>query len=87
MQRWEYMVVGPIKFGSMSGWDAYYANAYAITPDGARSLGLNDSGDERSALATTIARLGEDGWEMTGCGTVGDEHRLVHYLYFKRSKE
>jgi hypothetical protein len=35
--------------------------------------------------AATIAKLGREGWEMVGAGSV--DERTNHFLYFKRPQE
>ena len=78
MQKWEYCVVGPINM--ISG------------PKGAKLMGQSilkaiagDYADWTGVIppdATPhyLAQLGNDGWELVGCGNDGDKH----VLYFKR---
>jgi len=81
MQRWEYCVVGYIK-GRLEG---DYPRLIMLTNRGQEQRRIEGTREllERDVLAQTIARLGEDGWEMVGCGNVG-EH--THVIYFKRPK-
>ena len=37
--------------------------------------------DVQDEVATVLAQLGEQGWEMVGCGSV---FASGHFLYFKR---
>lgn len=84
-QRWEYCVVGPVKFGSFVGWEGYYSKSVMLTSSGYQEKNMaGDEQGERDRLAVEIARLGNEGWEMTGVGSVGDQSRVAHYLYFKR---
>jgi len=39
--------------------------------------------EERDAVAQLIAQLGEEGWEMVGCGSLQERK---HCIYFKRPK-
>jgi hypothetical protein len=82
MQKWEYCAVGPVAFApeGPAGYDAVLA-AFS-----AARLKSTDT-DE---IARTIARLGEEGWEMVGCGDIGPRPLstgIMHYLYFKRPKQ
>jgi hypothetical protein len=36
------------------------------------------------AIATTIAKLGDEGWKMVGCGNLDT---TMHSIYFKRLKD
>ncbi len=45
--------------------------------------GVQKSKIKGSEVAQVVAQLGEQGWEMVGCGTIrGDRH----CIYFKRPK-
>jgi hypothetical protein len=85
MQKWEHCCVGPIK--ESSGWKGHYPKLSFFEPDGLEEESIKASGGstEEDVLAATIARLGEEGWEMVGCGTLGSGQGInMHYLYFKR---
>lgn len=43
-------------------------------------LGTNPINADNNYLKTELDSLGQDGWEITGCGTYGDHH----VIYFKR---
>ena len=55
---------------------------YKIVDLGSKS-GLIKEGVVRD-ITKRISRLGEDGWEMVGCGNVSE---VRHALYFKRPIE
>ena len=110
MQKWEYCAVGPIDTGSTRGdptegvmgmlfapttarfpGPAYQATLVFMKREGLTPPRAIDSPDD---LARTVAALGDDGWELVGCGTRGNhtgfdkkDLRLEHFLYFKRPKE
>lgn len=79
MQKWEYCTVGPIT--------EHYGQPLA---DLASRNYLNAEGAQAKVKLITdnlflvISKLGEEGWEMVGCGNVGDKQ---HLIYFKRPKE
>ena len=80
MQKWEYCVVGPIKQNFMG----YYPQITFFTSEGEQTKSISDEKgmSETEILARTLASLGNDGWEMVGCGSTGRE---THLLYFKRA--
>ncbi len=84
MQKWEYCMIGPIK-STITGPEGYYPYTVHLTDKGLAKTRIEGAGilSEISILAQTVAKLGEEGWEMVGCGNTGDSH----YLYFKRIKE
>lgn len=87
MQKREYMVVqGFYGYGNNSldvakprGWRLTDAGRELVTDFKARPKGTT----EMDAVAQFIARLGDDGWEMVGAGTMTENS---HCLYFKRPK-
>ncbi len=81
MQQWEYCAVGPVQSHSQP----HYATVIRFTNEGRRLSKIQGTRDMDSAqvLAQIIAQLGEEGWEMVGCGMISDER---HMLYFKRPK-
>lgn len=90
MQKWEYCAIGPIK-DALGNWLGSSPRLYSFLPEGLRrdSIGkpIMLASKQADVLARIIAQLGDDGWEMVGCGSAGDEHGIVHYLYFKRAKQ
>ncbi len=85
MQKWEYLVMGDISLNS--GRPDCRPTAYRITNKGFEIVsdfrnkpkGVSDA----DAVGQYIAKLGEEGWEMTG---VGNTASAWHCLYFKRLK-
>ena len=88
MQQWEYLTVGPIK--RAHGFEGDYPYLTQLTNTGRKVARIAGKGGiaEGEVFATTIAQLGEDGWEMVGCGTVNGTTAgsVMHVLYFKRPK-
>jgi len=90
MQKWEYCTIGPIEFSS-SGWKWLPNEPTRIkfTSNGMseedfkfdQTSSLKDVQDE---VAKVLAQLGDEGWEMVGCGAV---FASGHFLYFKRPIE
>jgi hypothetical protein len=80
MQKWEYCAVGPLEGLSM-GRHPYLCH---FTVEGQRLSRIEKTRgiSERDMVAQTITQLGNDGWEMVGCGTMWKGDR--HLLYFKR---
>ncbi len=91
MQRWEYLVVGPVKYPQGKGFSGHYPQQAFFTPEGLLQSDIPGKGQpqqEANNLAATIARLGDEGWEMVGCGPYQGVSgtRITHGLYFKRPK-
>lgn len=110
MQKWEYCAIGRLQWGRgkddegdttaiFPGPESKASLAF-MTSQGIKVSHVIHSSDE---LGRTIASLGADGWELTGCGSVGTgsvggggtsvhmsiggEVDFYHFLYFKRPKE
>jgi hypothetical protein len=87
MQKWEYCTVGPIEYSSSSWkWIPNEPARIIFTRKGVKEqgFGLDESSslkDVQDAVAAVLAELGEQGWEMVGCGSV---FAAGHFLYFKR---
>ena len=82
MQKWEYCIITGVVPWS-GGLDSEDHLQY-FGPDSPEITRFRSTAGKRpQILAQTIARLGEDGWEMVGCAFAG--HR-GHHLYFKRPK-
>ena len=73
MPKWEYCAIR-----STNGWVVKSDPALCFyNQNGVREEKI---AEDRDALAKTIARLGDQGWEMVGCGSVA----FGHAIYFKR---
>ncbi len=76
MQKREYSTLGPIEFSSASfKWIPNEPARIKFTSNGMSEEGFKI--DEQSSLkdvqdevAKALAHLGDDGWEMVGCGAV-----------------
>jgi hypothetical protein len=81
MQRWEYCTIGPFK-GPAEG---DVPRLVQFTREGPKTIRLDKplGIGEAGTISQAIARLGDEGWEMVGCGNVG---QVLHILYFKRPK-
>lgn len=87
MPKWEYCVLE-----SMSSVQDHQDTGkqkneiYLLTEDGPK-LVLNRQGVPKGqwglAIGKLLARLGDEGWELVGCGSTGQAY---HSLYFKRPK-
>ena len=87
MQKWEYCTLGPIEYSSTSWkWIPNEPTRIVFTRKGAKEEGfkIDEEGalkDVQDEVAGVLASLGEQGWEMVGCGSV---FAAGHFLYFKR---
>jgi hypothetical protein len=82
MQKWEYAVVE-----GMQGEHTSNPRFHIFTEFGWESVDFSEDSPETAqpmnAVAQLIARLGEQGWEMVGTASTGQN---AHCLYFKRPK-
>ena len=78
MTRWEYCAVKGLS-SQMRNLHPTFPAMWYFGSEGVQSLDLK--GNEADEVAYTIAKLGEEGWEMVGCGQDG---QISHILYFKR---
>ena len=81
MQKWEYRFLGPIK-SVAGGFQGYYPYDGYFDDDGLKQTSLGGR-KESDRIASTIAKLGFEGWEMIGCGSTGINGE-GHIIYFKR---
>lgn len=78
MQKWEYCTV--VGFYIQGGdLETFFPAAMHFTAKGLKIVEIKKP--EHLEVALAIAQLGEEGWEMVGCGNTGAER---HCLYFKR---
>jgi hypothetical protein len=79
MQKWEYCaVVGIVR--NERRLEPKFPAIFWFTPGGFRVTEIK--GKENDMTATSIAELGEQGWEMVGVGT--GYQGVSQTLYFKR---
>jgi len=87
MQKWEYCTLGPVEYSSTTWkWVPNEPARIVFTRKGVKEEGIDLNGesslkDAQNEVAAVLARLGEEGWEMVGCGSV---FAAGHFLYFKR---
>lgn len=82
MQKWEYCaVVGIGRLNISRKPRPLFPAIWYFDVDGVQVVELK--GQESHEMARAIALLGEQGWEMTSCGNLGD---ATHAIYFKRPK-
>ena len=90
MQKWEYCTLGPIEFSSTSfKWVPNEPTRIKFTRNGMAEEGFkidqaSSLKDVQDEVAKVLAQLGDEGWEMVGCGAV---FASGHFLYFKRPIE
>ena len=86
MAKWEYCVItgcrGDTQFHAEQSTLGTFAKRGLFTTE----LGRKEAKDaglphETHLVASKIAQLGEDGWEMVGCGACGESS---HSIYFRR---
>ena len=85
MQKWEYCVLQSVS--SVEQHEDRRSSMYLQTEDGPK-LVLDGRGVPRGqwglAIGKLLAGLGDEGWEMVGCGSTAP---IYHSLYFKRPKQ
>lgn len=96
--KWEYCVIPMVTmsygkeftkpqiwFPKPDGCEFHYLTVDSKPPkDMTDEKRMKDVTKRTAAVMETIARLGEEGWELTGCGYIGG---AFHMLYFKRPKQ
>ena len=87
MKQWEYCLIRGLDMEeeSFEKRKSFFNPPWLIkfTTTGQQVSKLSSSPDE---FAKTIAKLGEDGWEMVGSNTFGPGMQY-HAIYFKRPKD
>jgi hypothetical protein len=83
MQKWEYILVQTL---GEDDWEvrAFFPKAYRLTSNGFELIfecNINKRDAMESAVASFIAQLGAEGWEMVGTGSVSGRW---YCIYFKR---
>jgi hypothetical protein len=87
MAKWEYCVIGPVTIGVgvNAAIEGQNASVMRLTYEGVKRAKIEkQKKDDRDMLAWNIDNLGDEGWELIGCGNVGVS---AHFLYFKREKK
>ena len=83
-QKWEYCALTKAAYvrSNRGGlyWISYFRDA------GVEVVEVEDSALERNGPSRVIARLGAEGWEMVGEGSLEINAGGVRALYFKRPK-
>jgi hypothetical protein len=85
MQKWEYCVISGVSTRN-EGLHSYYPKVIRLTTEGAEASRLPEEkgAQETDSLAIVIAQMGNEGWELVGCGNTSASY---HSLYFKRPKD
>ncbi|HMJ25765.1 MAG TPA: hypothetical protein VK475_08050 [Pyrinomonadaceae bacterium] len=81
--RWEYCSLSKAAVGQSRGglyWVMYFRDG------GAQIVEAEELATERYGPAATIARLGDNGWEMVGEGPLEMRAGGTNAIYFKRLK-
>ena len=83
-QKWEYCAVTKAAYAGTGRaglyWISYFRDA------GVQVVEVEDAATERNGPTKSIAKLGEEGWEMVGQGQLDIRQRGLTALYFKRPK-
>ena len=83
--RWEYCAVTKSAYlqSNRAGlyWITYFRNS------GFDVVDVEDNATSNAAYSKAIARLGDEGWEMVGAGTLEANARKLDALFFKRPKQ
>jgi hypothetical protein len=83
MQKWEYCAVVGLRRSGNNTATTYFPSIEYYTSAGMHVVEVRaqDKREEITRMAQAIAQLGEDGWEMVGCG---NNSEVTHSIYFKR---
>lgn len=83
-QTWEYCALSRSAYvGSSRGglfWISYFRES------GVQVVEVEDTAVERNGPAKAMAKLGEEGWELVGEGTLDIGRGSIKALFFKRPK-
>ena len=84
--RWEYCAVSRAAYVATNRGGAYWISYFKES--GVEVVGIEENVlDHGVAVARTIARLGDEGWEMVGQSELPVRTGRVEALYFKRLKQ
>lgn len=83
-QTWEYCAVSKASyvFANRAGgyWITYFKDSGFKVED------VEDRATRDAALALAFAKLGDEGWEMVGSGSIEVRGKKLDAFYFKRPK-
>ena len=84
--RWEYCAVSKAGYTGSTKGGAYWISYFR--DNGVEIVEVDEKVSEQqgTSIAKAIAKLGEDGWEMTGSGELPVRTGRFEALYFKRLK-
>ena len=83
--RWEYCALSKANYVGSSRAGLYWISYFRET--GVQVVEVEESASEKNGMAKAIARLGEEGWEMVGQGSLDVRSgTAVNALFFKRPK-
>jgi hypothetical protein len=86
MQKWEYCaIVGMAKH--TRNLNPHYPALWYFTSEGCKVSEIKSA--ETNSVAMTIAKLGDESWEMVGVGAIPDKATVgldPGVIYFKRLK-
>lgn len=90
-KKWEYCSVTPTTEykQELSGYRTYYVARISYHRPAGMQQENFESGSWDEAMSKALAKLGEDGWEMTGVAAYsGDGNNVMQSttLYFKRAR-
>ena len=93
MQKWEYCTISGIRHrvgdkDEKSFLVASYLYRFTDSGLGMEKLAAPKGTASQNYVAATIARMGDDGWELVGIGTGYNQFGDIPHdvLYFKRPK-
>ena len=84
VQRWEYCAVSRAGYVGTGRAGIYWISYFR--ENGVHIVEVEDAATERNGPTKSIAKLGEEGWEMVGQGQLEIRQRGVTAFYFKRPK-
>ena len=83
--RWEYCALSKASYVGSSRGGIYWISYFRET--GVHVVEVEESASDKNGMTKAIARLGEEGWEMVGQGSLDVRAgTAVNALYFKRPK-
>lgn len=84
--KWEYCALTRAAYTAPNRRGRYWINYFKET--GVEVMGVEEGAfDQESVVASVIAKLGEEGWEMVGQGDLPVKSSSIGAIYFKRRKQ